>query len=71
MTYRNTLSCVHEPFGDAWYFGPERLSNRFDNEEERKKSGFSETTYRDILNTVNQEAKVVCPPSQVVWHVLF
>lgn len=60
MTYQNTLSCVHEPFGEAWYYGPERLSNRFDTEESRKKSGHDETTYRDIFDMIDSQAKVVC-----------
>ncbi|KAL2137333.1 hypothetical protein VTI74DRAFT_3273 [Chaetomium olivicolor] len=51
MTRRDILHCVHEPFGDAFYFGPERLSERYaDDEEARKKSGFSETTYKDVMD---------------------
>lgn len=53
MTRRDTLECVHEPFGDAFYFGPERMSERFENDEAyRAKSGFANTTYADVLGTV-------------------
>ncbi|KAF2672601.1 hypothetical protein BT63DRAFT_420827 [Microthyrium microscopicum] len=57
MTCRDRLACVHEPFGDAWYFGPERLSDRFeDDEAARKKTGFSETTYGDIFGEIEKTA---------------
>ncbi|KAK3333520.1 hypothetical protein B0T19DRAFT_483560 [Cercophora scortea] len=61
MTRQNTLDCVHEPFGDAFYFkktetnksldGPERLSERYaDDDAAREKSGFANTTYRDVID---------------------
>jgi hypothetical protein len=60
MTRRDTLDCVHEPFGDAFYFGPERLSERFENDEEyRAKSGFANTTYKDVLEPLLKEADEV------------
>ncbi|KAK3295521.1 P-loop containing nucleoside triphosphate hydrolase protein [Chaetomium fimeti] len=50
MTRRDILRCVHEPFGDAFYFGPERLSARYEQDEEaRSTSGFANTTYDDVL----------------------
>lgn len=53
MTRRDTLDCIHEPFGDAFYFGPERLSERYaDDEEARIKSGFSNITYRDVMDDI-------------------
>ncbi len=34
---------MREPFGDVLYYGPERLSERFaDDEEAREKSGFAD-----------------------------
>ncbi|GAB1320122.1 hypothetical protein MFIFM68171_10332 [Madurella fahalii] len=62
MTRRDILYCVHEPFGDAFYFGPERLSERYENDEEaRKASGFSNVTYKDVvdrlLNPTESEGK--------------
>ncbi|VBB86841.1 Putative protein of unknown function [Podospora comata] len=53
MTRHDILHCVHEPFGDAFYYGPERLSERFEDDEEgRKKSGFSQITYKDVVDQI-------------------
>ncbi|KAJ5682869.1 hypothetical protein N7462_006034 [Penicillium macrosclerotiorum] len=57
MTQRKTIQCVHEPFGDAFYYGPERLSDRFENDEQaRLESGFSQSTYRTVLERLEREA---------------
>lgn len=51
MTRRDVLESVHEPFGDAFYYGPEFLGDRFrDEPEARETSGFAETTYKDVLD---------------------
>ncbi|EKG12290.1 hypothetical protein MPH_10595 [Macrophomina phaseolina MS6] len=56
MTCRDTLQCVHEPFGDAFYFGPERLSERYEHDEAaRKESGFADSTYRTIFERIDRE----------------
>lgn len=56
MTRRDELKCIHEPFGDAFYYGPERLSDRFaDDEEARMTSGFSDSTYRTIFDRIERE----------------
>ena len=56
MTRRDTLRCVHEPFGDAFYFGPERLSERYEADEKaRAHSGFSDSTYKTILDRIDSE----------------
>ncbi|KAK4123248.1 hypothetical protein N657DRAFT_573815 [Parathielavia appendiculata] len=53
MTRADILYCVHEPFGDAFYFGPERLSERYEKDEAaRKKSGFANTTYKDVADSL-------------------
>ncbi|KAF4974902.1 hypothetical protein FZEAL_8232 [Fusarium zealandicum] len=53
MTRRDILESVHEPFGDAFYYGPEFLSDRFrDEAAQREQSGFSQKTYNDILSQV-------------------
>ncbi|KAL1844680.1 hypothetical protein VTK73DRAFT_2043 [Phialemonium thermophilum] len=58
MTRRDVLNCVHEPFGDAFYYGPERLSSRFANDPAaREASGCSQTTYADIVNRIDELAK--------------
>jgi len=60
MTREDTLACVHEPFGDAFYFGPERLSTRYENDEAaRKASGFSESTFKTIFERIEREGKEV------------
>jgi hypothetical protein len=56
MTRHDTLQCVHEPFGDAYYFGPERLAERYENDPQaRKESGYGESTYRTIFDRIARE----------------
>ncbi|KAI3336477.1 hypothetical protein HD806DRAFT_7317 [Xylariaceae sp. AK1471] len=56
MTRQDTLQCAHEPFGDAFYYGPERLGERYANDEAgRVSSGFSETTYQDVLDRLERD----------------
>ncbi|EUC44387.1 hypothetical protein COCMIDRAFT_6267 [Bipolaris oryzae ATCC 44560] len=56
MTRHETLQCVHEPFGDAYYFGPERLAERYENDPKaRKESGYEESTYRTIFDRIARE----------------
>lgn len=60
MTRRESLQCVHEPFGDAFYYGPERLSSRYEgNEQERMDSGFHNTTYQTVLDRLEREGAEV------------
>lgn len=62
MTQRSTIQCVHEPFGDAFYYGPERLSHRFeDDEQARVSSGFSKSTYQTVVDRLEREASEVRP----------
>ncbi|OKL64405.1 hypothetical protein UA08_01128 [Talaromyces atroroseus] len=57
MTRRDSLQCIHEPFGDAFYFGPERLSERYeDDEEARVASGFSTSTFKTIFDRIERES---------------
>lgn len=56
MTQRDTLQCIHEPFGDAFYYGPERLGSRYeDDEKARTESGFSDSTYKTIFDRIERE----------------
>ncbi|KAG9232523.1 P-loop containing nucleoside triphosphate hydrolase protein [Amylocarpus encephaloides] len=58
MTRRDILTCVHEPFGDAFYFGPERLSPRYENDQKsREESGFAGSTYKTIFERIEKEGK--------------
>lgn len=60
MTRRDILQTAHEPFGDAFYYGPERLSVRFaDDEEARAASGFSKSTYKTIMDRLENDGKEV------------
>ncbi|SPQ22748.1 9be7ff2c-00ce-4db7-9790-18a4e62b706e [Thermothielavioides terrestris] len=67
MTRRDILHCVHEPFGDAFYFGPERLSERYEKDEAaRKASGFDQVTFKDVGKRVfiKDIAHYLLPPNQ-------
>lgn len=56
MTRPDILQCAHEPFGDAFYYGPERLGERYaDDEAGRISSGFSKTTYADVIDRLNRD----------------
>ncbi|QSZ34881.1 hypothetical protein DSL72_007742 [Monilinia vaccinii-corymbosi] len=58
MTRDDVLACVHEPFGDAFYFGPERLSPRYeDDEAARQASGFADSTFKTIFERIEKEGK--------------
>ncbi|KAG4025740.1 hypothetical protein MFRU_051g00050 [Monilinia fructicola] len=58
MTRDDVLACVHEPFGDAFYFGPERLSPRYENDEAaRQASGFADSTFKTIFERIEKEGK--------------
>ncbi|KAL4956812.1 hypothetical protein BDW69DRAFT_157860 [Aspergillus filifer] len=58
MTQKSTIQCIHEPFGDAFYYGPERLSDRYEADEQgREESGFAQSTYRTILERIDREGR--------------
>ena len=60
MTRRKDIQCIHEPFGDAFYYGPERLSERFaDDEQARLDSGFSQSTFNTVLERIKRESQEV------------
>jgi hypothetical protein len=60
MTRRDTLSCAHEPFGDAFYYGPERLSERYATDEKaRAQSGRSHHTYKTVMDELEADANEV------------
>lgn len=58
MTCPDQVECIHEPFGEPYYYGPERLGFRFnapDQTDVRSKSGHPETTYRHIFDLLIQK----------------
>lgn len=55
MTRRDTLHAFHEPFGDAFYYGPEFMSERFkDDVQSRNATGYGHQTYKDVLKEFAQ-----------------
>lgn len=63
MTRTDILKCAHEPFGDAYYFGPERLAERYeDDEKARSESGFADSTFQTIFDRINADNTEVCLP---------
>ena len=61
MTRTDLLTCIHEPFGDAFYYGPERLSERYENDPEaREKSGFADVTYKNVVDKIDEDIVQVC-----------
>ena len=68
---RKDLQCIHEPFGDAFYYGPERLSSRYEDDElGREASGFKESTYRTVMDRLQAQAAEVWPLSSAVRFFL-
>lgn len=58
MTRRDEMQCIHEPFGDAFYWGPESVSQRFaDDDPARQASGLSSSTYAGILNDILEQGQ--------------
>lgn len=66
MTRRDTLQCVHEPFGDAYYFGPERLHERYEKDEKaRQESGYADSTYKTIFDRIARDNSEVGSPCSI------
>lgn len=64
MTRRDDIQTIHEPFGDAFYYGPEKMGTRFSKDEEAcKQSGFAESTFKTIMDRIERESAEVrrCP----------
>lgn len=58
MARRDILECGHEPFGDAFYFGPEFLSDRFrDDADYRQNTEYCNTTFKDVLESLADSEK--------------
>lgn len=59
---RKDLQCIHEPFGDAFYFGPERLSSRYEDDvKARDESGFSDSTFKSVFDEIEKQTQQVRP----------
>ncbi|PFH59868.1 hypothetical protein XA68_11760 [Ophiocordyceps unilateralis] len=55
MVCRDELQCQHEPFSDAFYFGPEFLSHRYRHDAAtRRASPAADATYKSLLDGFDQ-----------------
>lgn len=71
MTRRDILESAHEPFGDAFYFGPEFLSDRFrDDAAAREASTYAQTTYKNTLDQITDAGKEVRGYSPLVHPLI-
>lgn len=60
------MLCVHEPFSDAYHWGPEKLSQRYEDvEERREKYGYKTYTYRTALQIIEDAAVEVVIPANL------
>jgi len=64
ITRDDILKCRHEPFGEPCYYGPERLTSRFNGETLEAKAfrdstGFSHLTYKDIVDQLLSQSPQV------------
>ena len=62
MTRPDALNCLHEPFQESFYFGPERMAERYANgmmEERRLASGFTDATYSSVMEKIQAEYGMV------------
>jgi hypothetical protein len=54
LTRVDDIECVHEPFSDAYHWGPEKLTERYENVEQlRAEKGYGEYTYHTALDLIN------------------
>jgi len=66
MTRTDVLTCVHEPFGDPFYYSnEERLGIRFGADTDamrkvREETGYAGVSYRDTFDDIGRQAAEVC-----------
>lgn len=60
MSRRDLITCLHEPFGDAFYYGPEKISRAWLRWQADKieKTGRAHYTYDYVLQTILDTMKV-------------
>lgn len=65
MTRSDLLDCHHEPFGDAFYFGPEKISPAWTRwpADKIEKTGKAHYTYDLVLSSLQEAAKVRIEPA--------
>jgi hypothetical protein len=53
VTREKDVACVHEPFSDAYHWGPEKLSQRYEDlEKRREENGYKAYTYQAALRVI-------------------
>ena len=52
LTQPQDITCIHEPFCDAYHFGPERLSERYTEEQLAQEEGYKNSTYKAVLDMI-------------------
>lgn len=64
MTQSHLLNCHHEPFGDAFYFGPEKMSRALLHwpAEKIEKAGKAHFTYDFVIRSIQEPREVNCQP---------
>lgn len=73
MTRRDILNIFHEPFGDAFYYGPEKISPASTRWPADKiaKTGRGHYTYNLVLQNILDAAKVhLSSPNPLYLHTL-
>ena len=54
MNREKDFICVHEPFSDAYHWGPEKLSERYEDIEKLSvENGYETYTYQTALQIIN------------------
>ena len=55
LTRSQDVACVHEPLTGAFYFGPERLSDRYTNAAKQiAENGYDDYTYSRALEIIEK-----------------
>ncbi|KAF8254026.1 hypothetical protein K440DRAFT_648670 [Wilcoxina mikolae CBS 423.85] len=62
MTRKDVLTCVHEPFGEPFYYShDERLGSRYGADTDamrrvREETGYAKVTYKDVFDDIDRQA---------------
>lgn len=62
---RSDVACIHEPFGEPFYYGPERLSDRY-SDSECDSSQYKNSTFESVQSEIESAATSKSLKSAVV-----
>lgn len=75
LTRPDDFACIHEPFCDAYHFGPERLSERYTEEQVlQEASSYENSTYGAVLENiwrVSSEVRCLRQAVRAQWEMLW